>query len=136
MRLRTHQRVGFSPFVYTIICLLSAGCFGDRPVYYRIAAKYTVRDPQFTQTVGTLLGPPLVGGNQVDTLINGKEIFPAMLDAIHGAKKSITLETFIFWKATIGKQFTDALVRARASGCEGAYSGGRDRQRANRSEVH
>jgi len=91
------------------------GCSQERPVYYRIAAKYTVRDPQFARTVGTLLGPPLVDGNRVDTLVNGKEIFPAMLDAIRTAQKTITLETFIYWNSAIGGEFTDALCeRARA----------------------
>jgi len=65
--------------------------------------------------MGSLLGPPLEGGNTITTLNNGDEIFPAMLEAIHSAKKTITLETFIYYQGRIGGQFTDALEeRARA----------------------
>jgi cardiolipin synthase len=98
-----------------LLVLIAGGCIEDRPIYYKIAAKYPVSDPQFSQTVGSLLGPPLIAGNSVRTLSNGKEIFPAMLDAIHSARKSITLETYIYWGGKIGKEFTDALSeRARA----------------------
>jgi len=65
--------------------------------------------------MGNLLGPPLLPGNSCQTLLNGTQIFPAMLDAIHSAKKSITFETFIYWSGSIGQEFTDALSdRARA----------------------
>lgn len=110
------RSISLRAVLLVLSCLVFAsGCVQDRPVYYRITSRYTVSDPQFTQTVGSLLGPPLVDGNKIETLVNGKQIFPAMLDAIHSAQKSITLETYVYWKATISKQFTDALAeRARA----------------------
>ena len=83
--------------------------------YYQISSKYTVHDPQFTRTVGNLLGPSLIPGNTVTTLVNGDQIFPAMLEAMRAAQKSITLETFIYWKGSIGKEFTDVLTQ-RAEG--------------------
>jgi cardiolipin synthase len=65
--------------------------------------------------MGTLLGPPVLGGNRVLGLDNGDEIFPAMLGAIRGAQSTITFETYIYWSGTIGRQFADALSeRARA----------------------
>ena len=99
-----------------ILIVFAAGCIEDRPIYYKIAAKYTVSDPQFSHTVGTLLGPPLIAGNSVRTLLNGKVIFPAMLDAIHSARKSITFETYIYWKGQIGQEFADALSERAQAG--------------------
>jgi cardiolipin synthase len=65
--------------------------------------------------MGALLGPQLVGGNRVDTLINGDQIFPAMLEAIRSARKTITFETYIYWSGDVGKAFADALAeRAKA----------------------
>lgn len=82
---------------------------------YKVGDVAPVDDPQFARTIGSLLGPPLEGGNTVTTLNNGDEIFPAMLEAIRSAKVSITFETFIFYEGKIGREFTDALVdRARA----------------------
>ena len=38
-----------------------------------------------------------------------------MLDAIRGARQTITFETYIYWSEAIGKEFADALTeRARA----------------------
>lgn len=74
-----------------------------------------VRDPQFLREMGALLGPPVLGGMKVEDFQNGDEIFPAMLDAIRGARRTITFETFIYWSGDIGREFRDALAeRARA----------------------
>ena len=51
--------------------------------------------PEFRQGMGNLLGAPFSAGNRLTTLSNGDEIFPAMLSAIRGAKKTITFETFV-----------------------------------------
>jgi cardiolipin synthase len=76
---------------------------------------YGTEDPQFLRSMGVLLGPSLVDGNKVDTLLNGEQIFPAMLDAIRAAKKTITFETYIYWSGNVGKAFADAIAeRAKA----------------------
>jgi cardiolipin synthase len=92
------------------------GCVQERPIYYQISSKYTVHDPQFARTIGNLLGPALMPGNSVVSLPNGKQIFPAMLEAIRAAQKSITLETYVYWKGTIGKEFADALAERAHAG--------------------
>jgi len=107
----------------TIVCLaallalLAANLFssGEAQIKQRIEHRYAVADPQFFRAMSVLLGPPLVAGNRVDTLLNGDEIFPAMLKAIREAKRTINFETYIYWKGDVGKQFADALSeRARA----------------------
>ena len=86
-----------------------------RHITQQITHEYSVADPQFLRSMGVLLGPPLLGGNRVDTLVNGDRIFPAMLQAIHGARRTIDLESYIYWSGDIGQQFADALTeRARA----------------------
>lgn len=57
---------------------------------------------------------PLTYGNQVLPLINGDQVFPAMLQAIESAQCSITLSTYIFDNDRIGNQFKAALQRAVA----------------------
>ena len=48
-------------------------------------------------------------------LRNGDEIFPAMLDAIRGARRTVDLMTFVYWKGDIAVNFADALAeRAKA----------------------
>ncbi|HLW34194.1 MAG TPA: phospholipase D-like domain-containing protein [Chthoniobacterales bacterium] len=80
-----------------------------------VQSLYSARSTEFRQAAGNLLGPDFIGGNSISTLVNGDEIFPAMLSAIRSAKRSINLETYIFWDGAIAKQFTAALSeRARA----------------------
>ncbi len=63
-------------------------------------------------------GRPLLGGNRVELLENGDEAFPAMLEAIDGARHSIALCTYIFDHDKAGIQFRDALRRAVERGVE------------------
>jgi cardiolipin synthase A/B len=87
----------------------------DQPIEHAIAHRYAARDPQFLRTMTHLLGPAVVPGNRVTALLNGDQAFPAMLEAIRSAKRSITLEAYIFWSGEVGNAFTEALSeRARA----------------------
>ena len=87
----------------------------EKHLRHKIKPEYAVDDPQFARTMNALLGSPLLGGNHVTELLNGDAIFPAMLEAIRSARKSITFETFIYWKGKIGQEFAEALAeRARA----------------------
>ena len=88
---------------------------GEKKIKHSIDKRYSIDDPQFLRSMGVLLGPGIISGNRVQTLVNGDEIFPAMLAEVRAAKKSITFETYIYWSGTIGKEFSDALSeRARA----------------------
>ncbi|CAN5709163.1 phospholipase D-like domain-containing protein [soil metagenome] len=81
----------------------------------KVRHRYGISDPQFRREMSVLLGPSIMSGNRVTALHNGDEIFPAMLEAIRGAKVSITFETYVYWSGEIGKEFADALSeRARA----------------------
>jgi cardiolipin synthase len=87
----------------------------EKQVRRAVEHRYGVDDPQFARSMGVLLGPGLLEGNRVETLLNGDEIFPAMLQAIRGARRTITFETYIYWSGEVGKAFADALAeRARA----------------------
>ena len=81
-----------------------------------IAPLYSARSPEFRQAAGSLLGPNFVPGNNISTLVNGNQIFPAMLGAIRSTKRSISLETYVFQDGEIARQFTDALAERAQSG--------------------
>ena len=88
---------------------------GEKQIGSQVSHKFPVDDPQFARTMGSLLGPGLLSGNRVTALQNGDEIFPAMLEAIRGARETITFETYIYWSGDIGRQFSEALCeRAKA----------------------
>ena len=87
----------------------------ERKIEHEIRPLYAAGDVQFVRSMGALLGPGIVGGNRVVCLLNGDQIFPAMLEAIGAATRSITFETYIYWSGEIGRKFASALSeRARA----------------------
>jgi cardiolipin synthase len=65
----------------------------------------------------SILGIPASDDNLVEVLRNGIRIFPAMLDAIDSAQRSIDLVTFVYWQGDIAQRFADALARAAHRGC-------------------
>lgn len=55
-------------------------------------------------------------GNLITPLINGDQAYPKMLDAIENAGKTILLSSYIFDYDSVGRQFVEALGRARSRG--------------------
>jgi cardiolipin synthase len=70
------------------------------------------------RVVGVIVGRPLLPGNEIEPLINGDEAFPAMLDAIRAAGKSISFQTYIFDRDEAGITFAEALGEAVRRGVE------------------
>lgn len=123
LKLRTPQMFAGKSFailvsiIATVFVMLLAANFssGEKIVKQDIPRLYSISDLQFQRSLGVLLGPQIVGGNKVDSLLNGDQIFPAMLKAIQEAKHSINLETYIYWSDAIGDKLAQALAeRARA----------------------
>lgn len=73
-------------------------------------------DQQFRLSMGALFGSNFIAGNRIETLVNGEEIFPAMLEAIAGARNTITFETYIYWAGDIAERFAEALVAKAREG--------------------
>jgi cardiolipin synthase len=71
-----------------------------------------------SRVVSRVVTQPLIPGNTIKALINGDEAFPAMLEAIESAKKSISLCTYIFDNDASGSQFVAALSRAVKRGVQ------------------
>src|SRR5689334_9641109 len=99
-RRRRLMRLTFSCVLSLLLSLCSFGCADDKPTEhpYRIEHRYSINSAEFERTIGNLLGPPLVGGNSLTTLLNGDQIFPPMLEAIHAAKRTIDFETYVYWR--------------------------------------
>lgn len=113
---RCLMRAGLAAACTALLLLLVLNLsLGDKQIDTRLAPRYAIADPQFPRAMGTILGPALLPGNRVQELLNGDQVFPAMLGAIRSARRSITFETYIFWSGSIGREFADALS-ARARG--------------------
>ena len=74
------------------------------------------RTDEVRRTLEGVIGVPATEGNLVDVLVNGDRIFPAMLEAIGEARRTIDLLTFVYWRGGIGTRFAEALSDKAGSG--------------------
>ena len=105
----------FGPFCLLLCAFFFVGCASHLKLAKPIPPTTSIESPEFREAMGSLITPGFLPGNKVEALNNGVEIFPAMLQAIREARKTINFETFIFYDGEIPRQFADALSeRARA----------------------
>jgi len=65
-----------------------------------------------------ITGRPVWIGNRVEPLVNGDAAYPAMLEAIDGAERTVALLSYIFDSDRAGEKFFDALCRAMGRGVQ------------------
>ena len=69
----------------------------------------------FLAATEAITSAPIAVGNGIEVFVNGDEIFPAMLETIAGARRSVNLVTYVYWPSEIGRTIAAALCeRARA----------------------
>jgi cardiolipin synthase A/B len=82
---------------------------------YYIEADIDARGDHFIHVLESTCQTRLEQGNNVEIFTNGDRFYPAMLEAIRGARETINMECYIFKKSDIGDKFVAALAeRARA----------------------
>ncbi len=82
----------------------------------KIRSAVGAREPGHASYIAALVGAEATRGNDYDVLTNGDQVFPAMLDAIRGAKRRISFETYIYDSGEVANQFTTALEEAARRG--------------------
>jgi cardiolipin synthase A/B len=101
--------------VLSAACLLVllAGCSHVQP--HLELSDLQIAEPSFRTTLVGYTGGAVVGGNQVEILLNGEEIFPAKLEVIRSARKSITYAQYVFEEGAPAADTAQALAeRCRA----------------------
>jgi len=89
---------------------------GPEEVSYRFPHRFAVDEPTFIPSAHGLTNTATLPGNRVTVLENGDEFFPAMLEAVHGAQKSVNLAVYIFWSGEIASRFRDAFIERAKHG--------------------
>jgi cardiolipin synthase len=83
-------------------------------INYHLSRRTSIHAGDFLYTLQSTCQTALHHGNRVEILTNGPEFYPAMLDAIRGATRSVNMECYIFQPGRIADQFIEALSdRAR-----------------------
>ena len=81
-------------------------------IYPKPELALAIADRAFARAAGS----DPIGGNAVRLLRDAGENFPAWLDAIRGAQRSILFEMYIFGDDPVGREFVDALAERAAAG--------------------
>ncbi|HWK60783.1 MAG TPA: cardiolipin synthase [Eoetvoesiella sp.] len=88
------------------------------PTNFEIA-EYSARQFESLRLLGDKISRhPLRNGNNIRMLVGGDQTYPAMIQAIDQARKSIALQTYIFDNDSEGRKIADALARAKERGVE------------------
>jgi cardiolipin synthase len=97
----------------SVVLLVVTGCA-------TVAQHYSIEplelgEPSFFPTLEANTGAPITPGNRVEILLNGDDVFPAMLKAVRSARKSITFEQYVWEKSDVSEQLALAFAeRCRA----------------------
>ena len=78
-------------------------------INYRLAQRTSIHSPDFLYTLQSTCQAALHHGNHVTVFTNGVAFYPAMLQAISEATRSINLELYIFQPGKIANQFVAEL---------------------------
>jgi cardiolipin synthase len=95
------------------LLLLTFGC-ASVPEINKIP-NIVLGEPSFFPTIAAHTDAPIIAENRVELLFNGEEIFPAMLDGIRSARKSITYLQYLYKGGDIAFELAEAFAqRCRA----------------------
>lgn len=86
------------------------------PSHARAAASNASMRLLAAQAFSRAAGAPLIAGNAVDLLIDGRANFDAWLAAIRRASETILFENYIFRDDALAREFRDALVERVEAG--------------------
>jgi cardiolipin synthase A/B len=97
----------------TVLGLASSAC--ARVQSHFALPDLAMGDPSFGPTIEAYTGTRVAGGNTVDLLLNGDQIFPAILEAIRSAHTTITYAQYFYEQGEMPQQIAEALAdRCRA----------------------
>jgi cardiolipin synthase len=106
-------------FIASLVTLLSINLIPEsRSVRMIVPHRIDAADPQFARSMTSYSQGQMFDANAVQTLVNGDEIFPAMLQAIRSAQSTINMETYIYWSGKVGYEFATTLAAKARAGVE------------------
>jgi len=96
-----------------LIVFLAPACARVYP--HMALPNLALGEPSFFPTLEAYASAPIVGGNRADLLLNGEQIFPAMLEAIRGAQHTITYAQYFYEDGPIARDLAESMAeRCRA----------------------
>jgi cardiolipin synthase len=106
--------LAFARIGLALLLASGAGCASVAPPHLELPTL-DIAQPAFAATLGAYTGTTVVGGNRVEILLNGEEIFRAKLAAIRKARRTINYAQYVYEDGRPARDITRALAdRCRA----------------------
>jgi cardiolipin synthase A/B len=98
--------------IATVLCL-AAAC--TRVTTHVAVPELQLGEPSYFPTQEAYGGAPIVGGNAVEILLNGEQIFPALVEGLRSAKRTISYAQYYYEDGPVARDVAEALAdRCRA----------------------
>jgi cardiolipin synthase len=96
------------------------GLIGSSPAYRIHGAEEMppIDSPEFLTLFESLVDAKVNHSGDVEVFTNGPNFYPAALEAIRGAQRSVCLEAYIFHKGEIARMYIEALAERARAGVE------------------
>lgn len=117
-KLAIAEWIGLSLVFVTLVVIFCLFFIRRKTLEYKLDHTFAVSSPEFFGSALALTNPIPQPGNKIELLQNGDEFFPAMLDAIRSAKKTVNFAAYIMKSDSTGRQFRDALCERARAGVE------------------
>ena len=108
-----HRRTALG--LLAVLVIASAACATHKD--FRVP-DVAVGDRQFDRLLAVHADAPVAEGNEARLLLNGDEIFPAMLDAIRQARRTLTFANFLYATGPIAEELASAFAERCRAGVE------------------
>jgi cardiolipin synthase len=100
--------------VLLLVDAMAGGACSNVPVH-RTLPPMNLGEPALFPTLEAHAQAPIVGGNRLTILLNGEQIYPAILEAIRRAQTTITYAQYSYEDGQIARELAEALAeRCRA----------------------
>ncbi len=83
---------------------------------YHLRRRLSIESPDFLHTLQTTCQTSLYEHNRISLYATGARFYPAMIDAIRSAARSVNIESYILHPGKIANQFVDALSERAHAG--------------------
>jgi cardiolipin synthase len=97
-----------------VIAFASFGCIKVTPHFS--LPPLSLGEPSFFPTLEAYAMAPIVGGNSVEFLLNGEQIFPSMIEAINAAQRTITYAQYFYEDGPVARDMAEALAERCRNG--------------------
>jgi len=96
-----------------LLCLAATAC--TRVTTHVAVPELQLGEPSYFPTQEAYGGAPIVGGNSVEILLNGENIFPTLVEGLRSAKRTISYAQYYYEDGPVARDVADALAdRCRA----------------------